>query len=154
MATSFPGAVDSFPRPGEFDNTDDAGMELDVMLDHHSDAIEAMQTSMLAGGPLRVVVEDSSTTINVVAADHGKFIRLTAATAVSVILPADAPIGTQVEFQATTAAGLATFSPATNALIEDAKPSAIMDGEGSAVVALVVRLASTYSVWTLVGDLA
>jgi len=48
MATNFPGSVDSFPRPGPFTNTDDPGFELDVVIDNLSDAVEAVETDVLA----------------------------------------------------------------------------------------------------------
>ena len=50
MATNFPGSVDSFPRPGPATNTDDSGFELDLVIDHLSDAVEAVETTVLAGG--------------------------------------------------------------------------------------------------------
>jgi len=50
VATNFPASVDSFPRPGMTSNTDDPGVELDVMLDHHSDALEAVEDAVLDGG--------------------------------------------------------------------------------------------------------
>lgn len=43
MATNFPGSVDSFPRPTEFDDTDDTGLELDLLVDNLSDAVEALE---------------------------------------------------------------------------------------------------------------
>lgn len=50
MATNFPGSVDSFPRPTSTTNTNDPGLELDVVIDNLSDALEAVETKVLAGG--------------------------------------------------------------------------------------------------------
>ena len=60
MPTSFPGAVDSFPRPGATTNTDDPGFELDVVVDNLSDALEAVETRVLLG----VVAVDAGTTLS------------------------------------------------------------------------------------------
>jgi len=48
VATNFPGSVDSFPRPTSTTNTNDPGFELDVVIDNLSDALEAVETRVLA----------------------------------------------------------------------------------------------------------
>ena len=50
MATSFPGGVDSFPRPGSTTEQDDTGFEHDVLHNDVSDAVEALETAVLDGG--------------------------------------------------------------------------------------------------------
>ena len=103
--------------------------------------------------PLLKVASTASTTIAPVLADHGKYQRLTAATAVTITLPSDAtqafPIGSYLLYKAT-AAGLATFVAGSSATLEDATPSAVMRAEGSLVQATKVAA----NTWTLDGDLA
>jgi hypothetical protein len=48
MTTLFPGGVDSFPRPGPTTNTDDPGFELDILLGHLADGLEAAQRRSIA----------------------------------------------------------------------------------------------------------
>jgi hypothetical protein len=50
VATNFPGSTDSFPRPTSTTNTDDGGYELDVVIDHLSDALELVER-YLGGTP-------------------------------------------------------------------------------------------------------
>lgn len=59
MTTAFPGGVDSFPRPTSTTNTDDAGFELDIVVDNLSDALEAVETRAL----LAIVAVDAGTTL-------------------------------------------------------------------------------------------
>ena len=47
MPTSFPGAVDSLPRPTSTTNTSDSGFELDIVVDNLSDAVEALEAEAL-----------------------------------------------------------------------------------------------------------
>lgn len=104
--------------------------------------------------PLLKVASTASTSIAPVLADHGKYQRLTASTAVTITLPSDAtqafPVGSYLLFKATTAAGLATFTAGSGATLEDATPSAVMRAEGS--LAQATKVAS--NTWTVDGDLA
>lgn len=47
MTTTFPGAVDAFPRPTSTTYTDDSGFELDLLIDNLSDALEAVESAVL-----------------------------------------------------------------------------------------------------------
>lgn len=83
MATSFPGAVDSFPRPQSDTNTDDAGFELDIVIDHLSDAVEALETRV----GFQPQNAQTGTTYTFVAADTLKMVTFTNAGAINVTVP-------------------------------------------------------------------
>ena len=103
--------------------------------------------------PLLKVASTASTTIAPVLADHGKYQRLTAATAVTITLPSDAtqafPIGSYLLYKAT-AAGLATFVAGSSATLEGPPPTAVLPAEGSLVAATKVAA----NTWAFDGELA
>lgn len=56
MTTVFPGAIDALVRPSDTTYTDDGGYELDVVLDHISDAIEAIEGVVIRQSSERLVI--------------------------------------------------------------------------------------------------
>jgi hypothetical protein len=148
MATGWPGAVDGFPRPDENSNTDDPGEELDVILDHHSDAIEKLEEYV----GFQPINAQTGTSYNLVASDTLKLVTLTNSSPITLGVPSGVFTAGQRIDVVVLGTGMATVVPGTGTPTVEAEDGMSLVTRAQRSVISIYALSS--SSFLVVGSLA
>lgn len=148
MATGWPGAVDGFPRPDENSNTDTPGEELDVVLDHHSDAIEELEKYV----GFQPINAQTGTSYTLVATDTLKLVTLTNSAAITLSVPSGVFSAGQRIDVVVLGTGMATVVPGTGTPTVQAEDGMSLVTRAQRSVISIYALSS--SSFLVVGSLA